>query len=319
MKRILVTGFSGFVGRHFLHEIAEACPDAALLGLDVRPPAYDLSEETPLSAAFTACDMLDAAALEEAVRAFSPDAVLHLAAFSSVAYSWEHPAECFGNNTRIFLNLAEAVRGLPHPCRILSVGSSEVYGNVSEDELPITEDCALRPQNPYAVARVSQEMLAKLFTDSFGMDIVLTRSFNHIGPGQDNRFVISGFLDRMMQIARRGETSGTIRTGDLTVIRDFTDVRDVVRAYRMLLEKGTPGEVYNICSGRGTKLSEAADRIAETLGISVAYETDPALVRPKENRAVTGSYERIHRLCGWEPQITLSQTIADMAAYGQNK
>ncbi len=314
MKRILVTGFSGFVGRHFLNELLAEETDCQVLGIDIRPPQFPLPQEGGVRASFAATNLLDAKALEEILADFRPDAVLHLAAFSSVAYSWEHPSESFQNNTGIFLNLCEGIRRLGLQCRILSVGSSEVYGEVRPEDLPLSEQRAITPQNPYAAARISQEHLSRLFVEHYGMDIVLTRSFNHIGPGQDTRFVVPGFIRRILDLKDQGKTAGEITTGDLTVIRDFTDVRDVVKAYRLLLLQGMPGEVYNICSGQGVQLSEVVSEIARQTGMTVTCRTDPAFVRPKENRRVIGSYEKIEKYCGFAPQIPFSQTIADMIA-----
>ena len=174
---------------------------------------------------------------------------MHLASFSSVAYSWQHPAECFSNNTSIFLHVTEALRkhDLCH-CRVLSVGSSEEYGNVLEDELPLREDMPLVPVNPYAVARVSQEMMAKVLADSFGMQIMLTRS---------------------LDIQKSGAKSGEIETGDTSIIRDFVDVRDVVRAYYQLLMQGKTGEVYNICGEKGVSLADVVKEIADIVGVEI--------------------------------------------------
>lgn len=167
------------------------------------------------------------------------------------------------NNTSTFFNVTEALR--KHDlcdCRLLSVGSSEEYGDVKKEELPLQEDMPLVPVNPYAVARVSQEMMAKVLADSFGMQIMLTRSFNHMGPFQDERFVIPSFVRRILDIAESGAKSGEIETGDTSIVRDFVDVRDVVRAYYRLLLDGKAGEVYNICGEKGVSLAEVVDQIA---------------------------------------------------------
>jgi GDP-4-dehydro-6-deoxy-D-mannose reductase len=241
-----------------------------------------------------------------------PDYILHLAAYSSVAYSWKNPSESFLNNSNIFLNLIGEIQKSNPKCRILSVGSSEEYGTVDENHLPIKENQDLNPTSPYAVARVAQEMLAKIFVETYHLNIVLTRSFNHIGPGQDDRFVVSSFIKQIIAIKKSGNTTGTIETGDTSVIRDFVDVRDVVRAYYLLLLNGKSGEAYNICSGNGIVLKDLASLIGKQVGVSVSTEINESFVRPRDNRIVIGSYEKIKNELGWSPEIKLNDTIQDI-------
>ena len=320
MNRIIITGFSGFVSRHFLNYLYENKKEYQVLGADINEPKLDLEEYSDvLDITFKKCNMLDEEAVNEMVSEFAPDYILHLAAFSSVAYSWEHPAECFNNNTRIFLNLTNAVRSLKKKCRILSVGSSEEYGNVSKDQLPLKEGMNLKPVSPYAVARVSQEMMSKVFVDSYDMDIVLTRSFNHMGPYQDERFVIPSFIRRILDVKEGGREIGTIETGDTTIIRDFVDVRDVVRAYYGLLMEGTPGEVYNICKGEGVALSEIIGEISDIVGVDIVGKVNPEYVRPDDNRQIIGCSDKIKNDIGWEAEIPISQTLTDMIEIMKNK
>ena len=229
-----------------------------------------------------------------------------------MAYSWEHPTESFMNNTNIFLNVVNAVAKYVPTCRILSVGSSEEYGNVGKDDIPIKERQRLIPTSPYGVARVSQEMLSKLFVDSFGLDIILTRSFNHIGPWQDERFAIPSFVRKILDIKDRGLLKGTIVTGDISVIRDFIDVRDVVRAYWLLLQRGTKGEIYNICSGKGRSLESVIESIATHLDLQIECSIDAKLVRPNENPIIIGANYRIYDSVGWKPEIPFDKTIDDI-------
>ena len=320
MNRIIITGFSGFVSRHFLNYLYENKKEYQVLGADINEPKLDLEEYSDvLDITFKKCNMLDEEAVNEMVSEFAPDYILHLAAFSSVAYSWEHPAECFNNNTRIFLNLTSAVRSLKKKCRILSVGSSEEYGNVSKDQLPLKESMNLKPVSPYAVARVSQEMMSKVFVDSYDMDIVLTRSFNHMGPYQDERFVIPSFIRRILDVKEGGREIGTIETGDTTIIRDFVDVRDVVRAYYGLLMEGTPGEVYNICKGEGVALSEIIGEISDIVGVDIVGKVNPEYVRPDDNRQIIGCSDKIKNDIGWEAEIPIRQTLTDMIEIMKNK
>ena len=300
MKRMLITGFSGFVSRHFLNYLVENNLSYEVLGVDVNLPKFAMEDYAPtLAMSFEQVNLLDKEAVEDMIATFRPDYILHLASFSSVAYSWQHPADCFMNNTSIFLNVTEALR--KHDlcdCRLLSVGSSEEYGDVKKEELPLQEDMPLVPVNPYAVARVSQEMMAKVLADSFGMQIMLTRSFNHMGPFQDERFVIPSFVRRILDIAESGAKSGEIETGDTSIVRDFVDVRDVVRAYYRLLLDGKAGEVYNICGEKGVSLAEVVDQIADIVGVSVTTRVNPDFVRPGDNQVVIGSAEKIRQDIG---------------------
>lgn len=320
MRKILVTGFSGFVARHYLNFLYENDADVSVLGADIKGPTFDLEhyrERFPVS--FQNVNLLDDAAVTQMILTFQPDQILHLAAFSSVTYSWKHPADCFTNNTRVFLTVVEAVRSLQEmpdrehrKTRILSVGSSEIYGDVDETKLPLTEDMTVHPLSPYAIARQSQENLAKVYAEHFDVDVILTRSFNHIGPGQDGRFVIPSFIARISDVKKSGATSGTIETGDVSIIRDFLDVRDVVRAYDGLLQNGTSGEIYNICKGEGISLADVIDEIAEIFGVSISSEVNPEFVRPDDNHKIVGSAEKIYRDIGWRAEISLRQTLEDM-------
>ena len=314
MKKILITGFSGFVSRHFLNYLFENNYSYEVLGVDINPPKMSLDiYQGVLNIQFKELNLLDEQAFDGIIKEFRPDYILHLASFSSVAYSWQHPADCFHNNTRIFLNLTESLRkNNLKDCRVLSVGSSEEYGDVKEEHLPLKEDMHLEPVSPYAVARVSQEMMAKVLVDGFGMNIILTRSFNHMGPYQDGRFVIPSFVRRILDIADAGKPEGIIETGDTTIIRDFVDVRDVVHAYYLLLTKGTAGEIYNICSGKGVALDEVIHEIADLAGVKIEGKVNPEFVRPGDNKKIVGSYEKIKNELGWNPVIPLRQTLQDM-------
>lgn len=317
MKRMLITGFSGFVSRHFLNYLVENNLSYEVLGVDVNPPKFAMEDYAPtLAMSFEQVNLLDKEAVEDMIATFRPDYILHLASFSSVAYSWQHPADCFMNNTSIFLNVTEALR--KHDlcdCRLLSVGSSEEYGDVKKEELPLQEDMPLVPVNPYAVARVSQEMMAKVLADSFGMQIMLTRSFNHMGPFQDERFVIPSFVRRILDIAESGAKSGEIETGDTSIVRDFVDVRDVVRAYYRLLLDGKAGEVYNICGEKGVSLAEVVDQIADIVGVSVTTRVNPDFVRPGDNQDRDRLGRKNRQDIGWTAEIPLRQTLMDMIGH----
>ena len=310
MKKYLITGVGGFVGRYFWEYLLEHEQEFCVLGLDMMP-------ETPWEHAafqYRQLNLMDAGAVGDLLADFQPDYIVHLASISSVGQSWKAPADCFTNNTSIFLNLAEAVRAHCPTARMLSIGSSEEYGNYPPEAMPLREDYELKPCNPYAVARVAQEMLSKLYADSYGLNIMMTRSFNHIGPRQRDIFVIPSFVKQLVEIKRSGG-KGTMRVGNLDIVRDFLDVRDVVDAYWRILTMGKPGEVYNVCSGQGVKLRDIISTTAELLGISPTIEVDPALVRPIDNAIVIGESGKLRENLAWEPKFRFEQTLDDMIAY----
>ena len=317
--RLLITGFTGFVSQHFLTLLNKEEPGSVVLGIDKNSPDFNFSTYADLAISFENIDLLNRAATDKIIDSFQPEYVLHLASVSSVAQSWHTPLDSFVNNTNIFLNLVEQIRLKKISCRILSVGSSEEFGEVTEKELPLTEEHPLKPLSPYAVARVSQEMLSKIYADGYSMDIVMTRSFNHIGPGQRDVFVISSFAKQLVQLSKEPSATKTITTGNLAVIRDFVDVRDVVRAYYLLLKSGRRGEVYNICSGKGIVLKDIISTMSELLGIHVDTFVNPELIRPNENKKVIGSYHKIKEELGWHPEIDITKSLSDIIQYWQSK
>ena len=313
MIKIAITGVSGFVAGHFIDYLYDNNIECTVLGIDRETPKIDFGKYADkIKFQFSVVDLMDKLALKNAIMEFKPEYILHLAAFSSVAYSWKYPSESFTNNSNIFLNLVDAVKEVDPSCRILSVGSSEEYGNVSRSELPLKESQSVNPISPYAVARVSQELMSKVYVKAYGMNIIMTRSFNHIGPRQDDRFVVPSFINRILDIKKNGLSEGEIETGDTTIIRDFVDVRDVVRAYYMLLTKGTPGEIYNICSGKAIPLSKIINYIAEEVGVEISTRVNPEFVRPDDNKEIVGSAYKIEAELGWKPQIDIRNTIRDM-------
>ena len=311
--KILITGFSGFVSKHFVEHLYKGNIKTDIVGVDVNEPKFDIScYRNSINIRYVTLNLLDQDGVYNLIKNSKPDYILHLASYSSVAYSWENPIESFKNNTNIFLNLVSAVKDICPSCRILSVGSSEEYGKLDKEDIPIKERQSLNPVSPYAVARVSQELLSKVYVDSFNMNIIMTRSFNHIGPWQDERFVVPGFAKRILDIRRRGDHKGMIKTGDLSIIRDFVDVRDVVRAYWLLLTKGTNGEVYNICSGHGYKLEEIVAYLSEIIGVEVETETVSEYVRPNDNPIIIGENYKIYSEFGWKPTIDIKTSLQDI-------
>ncbi len=307
MHRYLITGAGGFVAPHFLNLLRQRGEPFEALGVDLAPPVW-----TGPGVKTAALNLLDRAAVEACLVEFRPTRVLHLASVSSVAVSWKSPVESFQNNTNIFLHLLEALKNNNLAARVLSVGSSEEYGRVEAKDLPLTEQHPLNPGSPYGVARVAQEQLSKVFAEGYGTDIVMTRSFNHLGPGQKAQFVVSSFAKQMADAQKAGHKAFTLTAGNTQVVRDFLDVRDVVRAYLLLLERGRLGEVYNVCSGVGRSLDQVLATLARLNGLELKVEVDPALVRPNELMEIVGSAAKIHHEVGWAPEIPFEQSLKDL-------
>ncbi len=311
--RYLVTGCSGFVAGHLIRRILAEEPDARVFGVDIAPPASDYG---PF---FTAVEtnLTNAMDLAKCVHAVDPERIIHLASFSSVGYSWQKPIDSFKNNTNIFLNLLEAIHIFAPSCRVLSVGSSEEYGSVTPADLPLREEATLKPLSPYAAARVAQEHLSLVFAKGFGMDIVCTRSFNHVGPGQSAQFVVSSIGRQFVEFEKGMRTSITV--GDTSVVRDFLDVRDVVTAYLLLLRQGAPGEVFNVCSGKGRSIAEVIEVFCSVTGLRPSIETEQSLKRPIENPVVIGSYEKLSKRFGWKPEHDFASSIKSIIEYWKNQ
>jgi GDP-4-dehydro-6-deoxy-D-mannose reductase len=252
-------------------------------------------------------DLRDARATREAIGATRPDVVYHLAALSSVGRSWDDPAAVLADNADMALSVLEGIRHEAPRARVVLVSSGEVYG--APAEVPVRESAPLRPQNPYAVSKATVDLLGGLYADAHGLAVVIARAFNHAGPGQGDTFALSSFA---RQIA---EGADVIRTGRLTTRRDFTDVRDVVRAYRMLAEDGVPGEAYNVCSGRSVAISELVGYLAEAAEREITHGEDPARVRAHEVADLYGSPEKLRAATGWEPGIPIARTAADALAW----
>ena len=315
IEKYLITGFSGFVSRHFCEYLERNKVNSFIKGIDVQDHDLNFDDYKYLSFDFEKIDLLSANEIERVVCCFKPNFILHLASYSSVAYSWKAPIASFNNNTNIFLNIIEAIRKLNLDTRILSVGSSEEYGNIREENLPLREDSPLNPTSPYAVARVSQELLSKVYIKGYGLDIVLTRSFNHFGPMQKDIFVIASFAKQLTMIKKANYSDGNLITGNVSVIRDFSDVRDVVLAYYLLLHNGEKGAIYNVCSGKGISLREVISIMADILNIKIRITVDETLIRPDENIKIIGCNEKLKRSLGWNPKYTLKQSLSDTLNY----
>ncbi len=317
MKKILITGISGFVGGHFVHLLSSRHNNLEIHGISRSKPAWDFIN-TPAELLnghyFHQADLNDIPKIKLLIEEIQPDYILHLAAQSSVAESWKSPVFSFMNNTNIFLNIIDTVRLNDNAARVLSIGSSEQYGIVSEKDLPITEERPQCPENPYAVARVAQEHLARIYAKGYDLDICCTRSFNHCGPGQTDRFVVSAIVKQFVMVAR-GIQKPVIHIGNGMIVRDFVDVHDVIEAYYLLLTKGLKGEVYNICSGQGRAIQDIVTLLSKMLCIRVDILQEQSQIRPIDNPRIVGSYQKIQRDLGWKPSIPFEESLMSMYQY----
>lgn len=303
----LITGSTGFVGHYLVNYLLEKYLDITIVGIS-RSKNLKISDKRYINFAI---DLNNNEAIASLIQKYKPSYIIHLAAESSVQYSWEKPIISFNNNVNIFLNLLESVRIVNSNCRILSVGSSESYGIVAPKNIPISESQPTNPISPYAVARVAQELLSNIYVNGFGLDIVMTRSFNHIGPGQDKRFFIPSIINQIKG-QKKSKSKHVLEVGNLEIIRDFVDVRDVVVAYDNLLKHGVNGEIYNICSGSGIKLNEVLKLILKIADYSIEPITNPKYLRPNDNPIIVGDNTKIKQLCNWTPTYDLEETLSNI-------
>jgi len=310
MRRVLVTGVTGFAGSHLVDYLLER-GDCEIFGiLRWRSPTENI-EHFRNRITLLECDLRDASSTRDTLEQVRPEYVFHLAAQSFVPTSWTAPSESLTTNVLGQVNIFEAVRRMGLTCRIQLACSSEEYGLVHPDELPIRESNPLRPLSPYAVSKVAQDLLGYQYWMSWKLDVVRTRGFNHEGPRRGPVFVASDFAKQIADI-EKGRKEPVLHVGNLEAKRDFTDVRDMVRAYWLALEKCEPGEVYNICSGKAWSIQEVLDRLLGMTKTKIEVRQDGGRLRPSDVPVLLGDYSKFNRATGWNPTIPFEQTLADM-------
>ena len=310
--RFFVTGISGFAGAHLTELLLGGGHDVAGIAVEGWSPRLEriAAGRIPRDAV-AAADLRDARAVRAAIERSRPDGVFHLAGITSVPQSNADPRAAYEVNLFGTLAVLDAVRGAAPTARALIVTSAEVYGRVDAAELPITETQAFRPLSPYGVSKAAADLAAQQAHLSHGLDVIRARPFNHTGPGQAPIFVCSEFA-RAVAAAEKGRGPGVLRVGNLDVERDFSDVRDVVRGYMALFERGRSGEAYNLASGRTGTIRAMLDHLLAKSRTEITVETDPAKVRPREAVRMEASIARAERDAGWRPAISLERTLDDL-------
>jgi GDP-4-dehydro-6-deoxy-D-mannose reductase len=301
--RALVLGATGFAGRHFLDAAAAA-------GIETVGAARGAGADL-------VCDLLEPESIRTVLNRAQPDAVVNLAGAASVGRSWENSDETFAINATGVANLLEAVSERAPRTRVLCVSSGEVYGAPDDSDLPLREEAPLRPINPYAVSKAEMERFCMRFAGD-GLDICVLRAFNQLGPGQPEAFAASSFAHQIAEAEASGAARVVLSVGDLSPERDFSDVRDAVRAYVLAVKRGLTG-IYNVCAGRGVPIRALVEGLAAHAHVEVDVEVDDSRLRPEEAARVFGSFDHMQEATGWEPQTPLDRTLGDLLEWWRGR
>ena len=305
LSRVLITGASGFVGPHLARALRERGAEVHGCGLGTPPPG------TPL-ASYAQLDLSDESALRTTLALAQPTAIVHLAGQSSAAASFESPEATFQANVGGTRALLEAMRQVCPGARVVTAGTSEVYGPTAPG-VRVNEDTEFAPVNPYGLSKAAADELAATYARDAGLDVVRARPFGHTGPGQQPRFMLPAFAQQIARI-EQGECEPVLRVGNLDVTRDLSDVRDIVQGYIALIERGTTGRAYNLCHGKGVKLTDLVAQLVALARVKVIVEVDPARLRPADVPYLVGDPTRALAECGWQTRLPLAQTLVDVLA-----
>ncbi len=309
--RWLITGADGFVAAHLIAHLLDSEPDDSVWGMVWRQAPRSAWPPPHQHLHLLAAEITDAEEVVAVVQKAKPDVVLHLASASSVAASWQRPAATYEINVLGQLNLLEAARRLQRPPTVVIASSAEIYGPQGHGGEPIPESSPLNPASPYAVTKAAQDLQAAQYFTSYGLATIRLRLFNHTGPGRPPHFVVSSFAKQIAEI-NAGYREPVLRVGNLDVSRDFTDVRDVVRAWRLAALVGIPGEAYNVCSGQPTVIRTILEELLKSTSRPVDVQIDPELLRNGEIDILYGDPSRFAARTGWRPEIPLEQTLGDL-------
>ena len=307
--KALITGIDGFVGNYLAAILLEN-------GYEVYGTSIIPNYKKENIKIFD-MDLLDKNKVLEVISEVKPNKVFHLAGQSAVGLSWKEPTLTFNINVNGTINLLEAIREKIVDTKILIIGSSDQYGVIKEQDCPINENQKQNPQTPYGISKKTQEEVALLYSKVYNMNIIIARPFNHIGPGQNKNFVVPDFASKIVDIERGADP--VIKVGNLNTYRDFTDVRDIIRAYVLLLEKGKNGEIYNVGSGNAIRVHDILDKLINLSKLPISVEIDPDKFRPIDVPLVLCDNSKIKSDTGWEPQISINKTLIETLEYWRDK
>lgn len=312
MKKVFITGIGGFAGSHLCGYLSTK--DLEIFGTDLRKKGPG---HTVIAKIYTV-DLTDYDGVAKTLVEVKPDYIFHLAALTSPAKSFSNPYDTLENNIKAEINLLEVVKNEKIKTRILIIGSGDEYGLVKPEENPICENQPLQPTSPYAVSKITQDFLALQYTLAYKMDIVRVRPFNHIGSRQNPNFVVSAFAKQIAEI-EKGSKKPEIKVGNLSAVRDFTDVQDMVEAYYLTLLKGKTGEVYNLGSGKGYKMEEILNLLLSHAHKKITIHTDQSLLRPIDNPILVCDSSKFNKLTGWSPKIALADSLGSVLDYWRSQ
>lgn len=308
IMKALIIGGGGFVGPYLVRHLTDD------LGWEVTVTKTEKEQLELDNVSIVNLDILDSQQIDNVLDSVRPDYIFHLAAQSSVAVSWKNPGLTVDINIKGSVNVLDSVRKLDYKPRLLLIGSGEEYGHIRANECPIVEDNTLRPGNIYAATKSCQNMIGKIYADAYGMDVMMVRAFNHIGPNQMPLFVVADFCKQVAEI-EKGEKEPVIYVGNLSAKRDFTDVRDVVRAYGLLIQKGVSGETYNVGTGHAIAIQDILDSILKLSKCSIEVKVDENKLRPVDVPIIEPDITKINQCTGWKPEINLNTTLAETLEY----
>lgn len=312
MKKSLIIGADGFVGSYLIKELIK------IEDMQVFATKRSHKKLESNCAHIYNLDIMNKEDIVEILFEIRPDYIFHLAAQSSVGVAWKNPGLTVDVNIKGSINVLDAVRELYYKPRVLIVGSGEEYGHIEPGETPIQEDNSLRPGNIYAATKICQNMIAKIYSNAYDMELVMVRAFNHIGPGQASMFVVSDFCKQVAEI-EKGLRIPVMSVGNLAAKRDFTDVRDVVKAYVKLIQMGEKGETYNVGRGKAVAIQDILDMIVSKSSRQIQVEINPAKIRPVDVPIIEADITKVNNVTGWTPEISLEQTIQETLDYWRNR
>ena len=308
--RVLITGVTGFVGPYLAAELA-AEPDVELFGMALDAGGPQAAGRLPAGITILLGDVTDDGSIRDALEGARPDVVFHLAGASSGAAAWHRPVACYEVNAVGTLRLLEGIRRLGLAATTIVASSGEVYGSADDEAHPLTEDSPLRPLSPYAASKASQDLVAAQYPRAYGMRVIRLRLFNHTGPRHPEQFVASSFARQIARI-ERGLQEPVLEVGNLDARRDFVDVRDVARAYRLAVRSDVTGDVFNVCSGRAVSIRRILELLLGLARCEVVVHPDPERMRPADIPLLIGDPRRFREATGWVPEIPLEQTLSDL-------